>query len=480
MVCRHLFFLLAWVIIVHAQPHFPPRVKPVERPLGAPAYSDVCFSSRWPRPRGPKDPHNTFEAARAFHATRLDWVYSTDITWIQACIDSGYHLMSALNSKLPDESSSDSRQLGRILDRDGNPVTAPWMQSWKHWWGCVNSPEYRKSFFEHAALCLDAGADGLQVDDPDMNANAVNWGGCFCTYCRGKALKTGIALSDSTARVRFQRQSVRDFYADMRRQLDRYAGRHVPLSCNNYRASWTRFPYDLFDFGMAELPQKDAHPSLIHEKLTKTRRRHKAQIFVFVSENLSLTRRVIASAYAMGGHVMVPWDVYLKSLPTGSVRFFASPNDVADLYGFVRATARFLDFYEEVSVHGAGIPSEGMDPYAVSSSSDSMLLSVRARAGDPGQPIVIHLVDWRHTPQPSTLSLPASWDLSADTWTADVYTPVPYDSASHRQINRTREFEHLANRRQLDIEIQDDQPTLSLPALNPWGLVVMTPFQPTP
>lgn len=477
MVARHLFFILSWVIIVHAQPDFPPRVRPVERPPGAPAYSDVCFSSRWPRPRGPEDPHNTFEAARAFHATRLDWVYSTDTTWIQACTDSGYHLMSALNSKLPDEPGSNLRHQGRILDRDGNPVTAPWMKDWKHWWGCVNTPEYRSIFFEHATLCLDGGTDGLQVDDPDMNANAINWGGCFCTYCREKALKTGYDLSDSTARVRFQRQSVREFYADIRRQMDRYAGRHVPLSCNNYRASWTRFPYDLFDFGMAELPEKDAHPPLIHQKLTETRRRHKAQIFVFVSENLSLTRRVIASAYALGGHVMVPWDVYLKSIPTGSIRYFASPKDVADLYGFVRASAPVLDFYEEVFVQGAGIPASAD---TLISSADSVLISVRARAGDAGQPIVIHLVDWRQTPQPSTLSFPDSWTLSADTWEADVWTPVPYHPASDHRVGQSGEVEHLAHRKRLEIKVRDEQPILSVPPLHPWGMVVMTPVRHTP
>ena len=93
------------------------------RPPGAPRYSDVCFSSRWRRP-------NTFEMTAAFHATRLDWVYSTDPNWIAECKKRGYHFGGALNSTLPDTPGSKSWKVGRCRDKDGNLVTAPWMVNW--------------------------------------------------------------------------------------------------------------------------------------------------------------------------------------------------------------------------------------------------------------------------------------------------------------------------------------------------------------
>ena len=127
-------------------------IKP-NRPKGAANYSDVSLSSRWRHPINENDPHDTFQTAQAFRATRLDWVYSTDPKWIQECKQRGYHFVAALNSKLPDEPGGNVRERGRIRDRDGNFVTAPWMQGWDAWWGCVNSPEYQKIFLDHTRIC---------------------------------------------------------------------------------------------------------------------------------------------------------------------------------------------------------------------------------------------------------------------------------------------------------------------------------------
>ena len=117
--------------------------------------------------------------------------------------------------------------------------------------------------------------------------------------------------------------------------LDKHAGRHIPVSCNNYTGRWT-FPYEMFDFGVAELPHREAQTTLIREKLIDARKRGKAQIFTYVSTDICETRRVIATCYANGGHLIVPWDVYLKYTPEGSDRYFGKPEEYSDLYGFVR------------------------------------------------------------------------------------------------------------------------------------------------
>jgi len=54
---------------------FAQMARPWPRTNGAPKASDVCFSTRWPRPMNPADKWNAFQAAREFHATRLDWLY---------------------------------------------------------------------------------------------------------------------------------------------------------------------------------------------------------------------------------------------------------------------------------------------------------------------------------------------------------------------------------------------------------------------
>ena len=45
--------------------HVPDIARARERPPGAPSYSDILFSSRWPRPMSDGDKHDTFENASA-------------------------------------------------------------------------------------------------------------------------------------------------------------------------------------------------------------------------------------------------------------------------------------------------------------------------------------------------------------------------------------------------------------------------------
>jgi hypothetical protein len=97
---------------------------------------------------------------------------------------SGAKVCLAVNSMVPDAVGTNTRRRGRLLDLDGNRLSAPWMRTWQeNAWGCVNSPEYRASFVAHAAAAIDAGSDTLQMDDPATNMAAVRWGGCFCTHC---------------------------------------------------------------------------------------------------------------------------------------------------------------------------------------------------------------------------------------------------------------------------------------------------------
>ena len=127
------------------------------RPQGAPAAGAVCFSSRWKHPASTKDPYDTFQVAAAFHATDFVWVYSLDKQFVQRMKQSGAKVCLAVNSMVPDAVGTNTRRRGRLLDLDGNLLSAPWMRTWKeNAWGCVNSPEYRASFVAHAAAAIDA------------------------------------------------------------------------------------------------------------------------------------------------------------------------------------------------------------------------------------------------------------------------------------------------------------------------------------
>ncbi len=484
---------------VDARPLLCEVAKPSERPAGAPLLDAVCFSSRWAHPQNAQDPHDTFQTAAAFQATDFVWIYSLDAKFVDRMKQAGGKVCLAVNSLVPDAPGSNERLRGRILDLDGNRVTAPWMRGWKgSYWGCASSPEYRASYVAFANRAVDAGSDALQMDDPTMNMSAVNWGGCFCEHCTAgfrrylqehaaadDLAKWGIQdlaqfdyreylksrqapVGDAFAKydggtlkrsfAAFQEQSVREFYRVVREQIDAHAGRHVVFSSNNYAGRW-QFPYDLFEFGMAELPERDANPKAIYQRLAEARRQGKAQLFTLVPKamdgsEVGLTRRVIAISYACGGHVIVPWDVY-----TGSdrPRYFGKPEQYADLYCFVRQQRQLFAGYEDAAFV---LPDGGDERYPtdppVAVSDASVAAIVRASPGKPESPVVIHLVDWRSDPQPFRLKIAARRFCRSGEVRMELRQPGKPAA-------------------QLDGHEGDNHVEFGIPRLDPWGVVVVTP-----
>jgi len=371
------------------------------------------------------------------------------------------------------------------------------MRTWKHSsWGCVNSPDYRRSYLARLKQYADLGADSIQTDDPGNNWTATQWGACFCEHCMvgfnlylkkhfevehlaglgiedvdefsyADYLRQGKApVGDAFGRwnggklkehfVEFQRQSVEEFYRTMGEAVDKHAGRHIPVSCNNYAGRWT-FPYHLFDYGMAELPHRDVHPARIRAKLLEARRLGKAQVFTFVSTDVRETRRVIAVCYANGGHLIVPWDVYLKSTPEGSDRYFGKPEEYADLYGFVRERTRYFDGYEDAAAVGPDLKDDRYEapPLAVAGA-PGVFAFVRVQPDKADAPIVVHLLSVTDSPQSFTL-----------TWREQAFfqgRPV------HAKLCRPG-----VEPQDLQIESADASRTVQINDLRLWSILVLNP-----
>jgi hypothetical protein len=478
-------------------PLYTNRVEPVARPEAAPALSAVCFSSRWFHPAKPSDPHDTFQTAEAFVATDFVWTYSLDPNFVRRAKSFGGKVFLAINSLVPDEPTSNTRRRGRIVDLDGNPVTAPWMRGWKEsYWGCVNSPEYRASYLAYAKRAIDAGCDALQMDDPRTNLAAVDWGACFCSHCmegfrqflkqkraelepqtlgiedwesfdykeylRAKQAPVGDAFRRYEGGklkelfVEFQRESVARFFREIRAAIDAYAGRHVPFSSNNYRGSWD-FPYDLFEIGMAELPQKDATPANMHRLFKEARGRGKHQIFTLVpassdGSEVRITRCAIATSYACGGHMIVPWDVYTGP---NSPRYFGTAEQYADLYRFVRQWAGLFDGYEELAAWIPGEPGPGEGWFSLRNAPD-VLGVVRVRPKDPAGGVVIHLVDWRQKPEQFRLEVECTGIGPWPQIVATLFRPGQEPEECIPNWGSPRGA---------------DPATFQIPALSPWGIL---------
>ncbi|MCK4627030.1 MAG: hypothetical protein KAV00_17085, partial [Phycisphaerae bacterium] len=318
----------------------------------------------------------------------------------------------------------------------------------------------------------DGGADSLHVDDPHMNHAAVKWGGCYCKYCRAKAKKLGKSVKE------IQKQSVGEFFSYIRKEIDKYAGRHVPISTNNYGGNWKVYPYSLFDFGIAELPDKYAHPAKIRAKVAEARKLGKAQVFTFVSTDARHTRKVIATAYACGSHLIVPWDVYLKSTPTGSERYFGKPKEYADLYGFVRANAALLDGYEDAAAAGKGISDSRyrVNPpvsFRFKGGSGEVRAFVRAVPGSKDKPIVIHLVEWSDKPEPFMLTLSNNRFFKDKVLAIELLVPAAYDGKIHKAAEKSKNFTSLLRKTGVRWFTTDDFTDVRIPALSPWGILVI-------
>jgi hypothetical protein len=432
------------------------------RPSGVPAASAVCFSSRWPRPMNAQDPYNSFTAAADFHATGFYWVYATDTAWIKEVVRRGYTFQGSLCSILPDHvGGKRTLELGRIQDANGDFVTAPWMKSWKAWWGCVNSPEYRQTFLDHAMLYINAGVNLLQVDDPVFNDQAAAWGGCYCPYCKAKAAKAGKTV------LEIQRSSVNEFYADIRATLDARAGRHITFSGNGDNPG---FPLNQLDFGLAELQESGASAMNIHGLVRVMEAAGKAQLFTFVSEHSELTRSVIAMAYGAGSHVLVPWDVFQSGKP----RYFGKAAEFADLYGFVRANAALFDGYELASFAMPGLRDTRFEipPYQVLGS-DALSTWLRVKPGDDQAPVVLHCVQGSNTPKPFRLTFDAARFFAGKSVSVELLTPAPYSADAHAAAEKSRNYAGLSLKREI---ARGPISTVEIPAFTNWALVVIRPI----
>jgi hypothetical protein len=475
-------------------------------PPGVLAKSAVSLSSRWERPvvKGPyiypnPDPYDTLKAAMDFHATRLDWTYLTctdpvkDRNYITKMHSGGFTVSAGVNNT--DVLGKEIRNIGRIIDANGKRVVSPSLSP-TFYIGCANSGEFRAIWQNHARYNVDAGADFLQQDAYELtNYTAVHWGGCYCDDCVAgfrtylvSHLKSqqlaGFGITDlgafnyrqyilgggkdATLRshfVAFQEQSSVRFYHDMFAQLDAYAGRHVPVSCNNGHGGWSRLT-EQFDYGMAEYWEPayfgvsdSTLVPYVKSRYMNCESRGKAQLFTLVSMDVGLNRKMIAACYASGGHMIAPWDVCTGSLDPKTPRWFGEPRDFVGMFKLVRSYPEFFDGYEDAAFFNPRMPDYryGAKPAAWTSESlADVYVLVRSKPGQREAAVVIHLIDMRKAPGVFRLSLARHRFFGNVTHRLTLYRP---DEPPRKLPAERGGADGLLN--------------VMVPALDPWGLLVV-------
>jgi hypothetical protein len=359
-----------------------------------PHKSDVIFSTRFKRDNAP-------DVARAYGATRIEWVYSADPLYIKALHEVAPWFGGTLSSTIPLQSDQ-----GIARDIEGQPIVAPWMKSWGAKWITVADASTRAELTDLATRYIRAGARSIQIDDPTLQFGARWWGADFSdSSIRGFAEflqkhpdrkliadlgldRPGLDYREFLAE-KFEIRSAREYaarqknlpttalwhtylkasvlahFSEFRRAIDSAAGKRVPLSMNLWLVGpdARRDHFALIehvDYAMAETKIDD------YDLMTLMAATYRSLGIGFAPSILPRSREenrnAIAGLYAMGAQPLVPWDVYInqgpEKLPT---RFFGAPGDYADLYRFVRANAEIFDEYETLPVIGILAPVEKYD-----------------------------------------------------------------------------------------------------------------------
>jgi len=495
------------------------------RPAGAPKASDVVMRSLRLHPRNGKDPHDTMKALADFHVSRLAWAYIDDKAFIARVRATGRTFGGAASAPSYIKPPNDPHWFEKVvvLNLDSEPIIAPWKRAWNRTlWGCVNNPELERGYLEYLQRYIDAGAQVMQRDEPGANFLATRWGGCFCPHCikafrqfladhttsaqrrtlgipdldafdyRSHLKASGAPVGDAFAGwkgggelkrlfTEFHTQATIAFHTRTRKAIDAYAGRHVPISCNNGVHRWS--PIELcFDWAFGELSYGNARPHFIHNAMQQAARRNRIQIVTMPKKGdyqnprewHHRTRCTIATATACGGLCMVPWDVFM---PRNAPRYFGTPEQYADLFGFIRANARLLDGYEDAAVAGKDLKESRYPepPVEIIGGSGQVRAFVRARPAQPIAPAVIHLVDWSAQPKPFSLRLRKACFFGDARTSLRLLVPPPYDKAAHEKAEAEGDFAPLATDAQPHAQDEAASIRVEFPILRPWALLVLAP-----
>jgi hypothetical protein len=245
------------------------------------------------RPAG-KRFNDSFEAAKAFHATQWVWLYpnaGTDFAdYLRRVKATGAGVNAAVNNILPDAPNLRAYALGRVKNLAGESTAPQFMRAWKVMAGCSIHPDFFKIYVDEGKRLLDAGADSLQDDSMSWNDAAPVFGGCFCEACLAgfrAHLATRFTASDwkkagvedgtrfdyrrylldagtpadanvghwkghpdlKKAFLDFQHEGVLSFCRRAHEAWNRHAGRRVPVSRNEYKdmLEWSGPPFRFRD-----------------------------------------------------------------------------------------------------------------------------------------------------------------------------------------------------------------------------------------
>lgn len=412
-----------------------------ERPAGAPVYSDVCFRYGWVRADAFPTIEDAKQAIQAFHATRVDWFYpgshtadpgatyvtETSRQFIDWCHARGMKVGGAMNTLTTHKAwdSGGSTNNGRFRGDPGNP-------------------DYVAAAVAWGKAQIDAGVDTLVCDDV-------------------------FGLRGAEKKKAFSEKVIEPIKAHKKGFT--LAGNNGGMMGTGYVKSYA-FDFHYSDNSYLPGPGKCWAASKEHRAV------HSA-VLLHPNKRMSTTRHriLIAHGYAVGAHVITPWDQYIHG--GDRKRLFADPADFADLYGFVRSLGQdgYLDGYEDTAVGGYELKETrygDAPPITISGGSGKLSAFARAKPGQADAPVVIHLVESGEG-KPAKLHVQRSALFGERNVVCQFLAPSAYDADAHQAAATSGDYKALRRVATLEPVTEDGVVAVEVPALMPWGTLVISP-----
>lgn len=370
--------------------------------------STVPFSSRWQRKS-----EEVAGLLKAYGATHLLWVYGDQPDYVAAMHQVAPFYEGTLNGMQgyqdsPAATTGDDLT-GRQRGLDDQFLQMGHMVAWNperpQWQGCQNHPDFRKLFFAAADGLLTAGVDGIHVDDWELNLTNVQAGrGCFCEGClagfrqylqqhlppdEAKELGVGdlatfdyrtylkahdLVTDSEDYRKRFrelpltpyfldyQAAGLRDFYLAFRAHLAQQSpNKLIPVSVNNQFGRYTADgglrgaeTVDSIDFyiGEASVTKQDLVDFVMPIRTAAAL--GMPQVMMNKPLRLGLAQAAMATCYATGSPLRIPWDAYMDNGPDGkpAPRYFGQTEDWLPLYRVVADHPTLFDDFHTAATIG--------------------------------------------------------------------------------------------------------------------------------
>ena len=439
-------------------------VKPSRRPRDAPRCSDVGMRLFILQPEGIRSADNLIAAGKSFHITRAEWSYIMDKPFIERCRKLGWHFQGTMNAITNNADHA-------IKDRDGKPVLDHFNKPGRYM-ADPNNELYRRWYLERLKQWFALGVYAIQRDEP-----------------------TG--LGGLGGLRRWEYPDADRFFTLLHKQAEGAAGRAISWSCNLVWNQGGRLGgkgeavTGHFGFGVSEVRAKSIHARFLWESARDARRRGKTIVYTGGHDlGIPRTRLAIAGCYAVGLTFIVPWDQFGG---VGKKRIFAKPEDLADLYGFIRAVAPLLDGYEGAAAVHSGRDGNTAEaaPVRISGGSGEVTAVVRVKPGSQVAPVAVHLIDWAAKPERFEVHLDTKRFFGGEGLEVRMLSPVSYESGSHAaaekaaaamvkpgQMAGIRQATAYAAFRRASMPrttVRDGWTSVKIPPIRPWGLLEITP-----